>query len=55
MSLIGALLGGTEGAQAPRAHRKVTAVPGQTTHHVEIGPDTVTKTYASWDRGEPAR
>jgi aminoglycoside phosphotransferase (APT) family kinase protein len=33
----------------------VTAVPGQTTHHVEIGPDTVTKTYVSWDRGEPDR
>jgi len=28
-------------------------VPGQTTHRVEVGPDTVTKTYVSWDRGEP--
>jgi aminoglycoside phosphotransferase (APT) family kinase protein len=33
----------------------VTAVPGQTTHRLEIGSDTVTKTYVSWDRGEPDR
>jgi aminoglycoside phosphotransferase (APT) family kinase protein len=33
----------------------VTAVPGQTTHRVQVGPDSVAKTYLSWARGEPDR
>jgi len=33
----------------------VTAVSGQTTHRVQVGPDSVAKTYVSWERDEPDR
>ena len=36
-------------------HRRLPAVPGQTSHHLRVDRETVTKTFRCWSRGEPAR
>ena len=30
-------------------------MPGQTSHHLRVDRDTVTKTFRFWSRGEPDR